>query len=275
MSKVHEVVTVENGKIIHKYEKTNSSGCGGGSTTEDIVLSENLTFTASVGGVDANTTFSEGTSLSTVLKRIGSKAILHSVSLTSNLSTLVYEIGTVLSKEVTLTAKVTRGTAAITKVEFLKNSSTLSSITSDVSAGGDFKCTDKSTISSNVDYKVVVTNSDGKSVEATLGIKFYSPFYYGVTSTVLKDIQESDVKSLSKDVSAKGKKKYSYTSDNQYCLFAYPKKYGLLTSILDSNNFENVESMDYTEVTVGGIPYYVYQTQTPVICSGFTYTFIF
>lgn len=196
-----------------------------------------------------------------------------SVKLTSNLSTLIYESGTIVHNGITLTAHVTKGSYAVTKVEFFKGSTSVSAIITNVSNGGNFTYADSTDINVNTTYKVVVSTEDGKTSSATLDIKFYNPYYHGVTDISLDAITESDITSLSKDISAKGTKKFSYTSNNKYCVIAYPKSYGLLKSALDPNGFENIDSMSYTEVTVKNVAYYAYQTANKVTCTDFMYTF--
>jgi hypothetical protein len=104
-------------------------------------------------------------------------------------------------------------------------------------------------------------------------VKFYNPYYYGVTSKGTNDITVTDITSMTKDVSAKGTKTYKYTSNNLYCTIAFPKSYGKLSSILDGNGFQNLDSWRFKEVEINSVAYYVYQTGTVVICNDFKYEF--
>ena len=244
----------------------------GGISGNDL-LDEDVTFTEECFGIEANTTFPIGTPLEEIIKKMANKMVLPKVTLTSSLSTLVYEIGTTIYNGTTLTANVTKGSSDITKVEFFKNNTSVSVITSNVQNGGNFQYADGNNISADTTYKVVVTNVEGKTVTSTLSVKFYNPYYYGVTSKGINDVTVTDISAMTKDISAKGTKTYNYTSNNLYCTIAFPKSYGQLSSILDGNGFQNLDSWVKKEIEINNVPYYVYQTGTVVICNNFTYEF--
>lgn len=54
------------------------------------------------------------------------------------------------------------------------------------------------------------------------------------------------------------------TLSNQRLCYAYPKSFGTLTSVRDGNNFETLTAYTRTELTIGGVAYYVYTMTTPV-----------
>lgn len=253
-------------------EKFVMKGEGGGLEGNDL-LDEAITFSEECFGIEANTTFPVGTPLEEIIKKMANKMVLPTVRLTSSLSTLTYELGTIIYNGTTLTASVTKGSSDITKVEFFKNNTSVSVITSGVANGGNFTYADGNNISADTTYKVAVTNVEGKTVTSTLSVKFYNPYYYGVTSKGTNDITVTDITSMTKDVSAKGTKTYKYTSNNLYCTIAFPKSYGQLTSILDGNGFQNLDSWRFKEVEINSVAYYVYQTGTVVICNDFKYEF--
>lgn len=244
-----------------------------GDLSGNDLLDEDVTFVDKMGGIDANTTFPTGTPLEEIIKKMASKLIMPKVTLTSSLSTLVYELGTTVRNGHTLTAKVTKGSSDITKVEFFKGSTSVSVVTQNVANGGNFTYSDGSNITSDTTYKVVVTNVEGKTVTSTLSVKFYNPYYHGVTSKGINDVTVTDISAMTKDISAKGTKTYNYTSNNLYCTIAFPKSYGQLTSILDGNGFQNLDSWRFKEIEINSVPYYVYQTGTVVICNDFKYEF--
>ena len=244
-----------------------------GDLSGNDLLDEDITFSEECFGIEANTTFPVGTPLEEIIKKMANKMVLPTVRLTSSLSTLTYELGTTIYNGTTLTASVTKGSSDITKVEFFKNNTSVSVITSNVANGGNFTYADGNNISSDTTYKVVVTNVEGKTVTSTLSVKFYNPYYYGVTSKGTNDITVTDITSMTKDISAKGTKTYKYTSNNLYCTIAFPKSYGQLTSILDGNGFQNLDSWRFKEVEINSVAYYVYQTGTVVICNDFKYEF--
>ena len=197
------------------------------------------------------------------------------VSLTSSLSNLVYELGTTIHGGQTLTATVVKGTSSISKVEFFKNDTSVSVIVDDVADGESFTFASGTDITANETYKVVITCEDGNTVEDILSVKFYNPYYHGVTSKTLDEITSTDITAMTKDVSAKGTKEYKYTSSNERVVIAYDKNYGLLSSILDENSFENIGSFEKKEITIGSTVYYVYIMTNGCYCSDFKYTFKF
>ena len=244
-----------------------------GDLSGNDLLDEDITFTEECFGIEANTTFPVGTPLEEIIKKMANKMVLPTVRLTSSLSTLTYELGVTVYNGTTLTANVTKGSSDITKVEFFKNNTSVSVITTNVANGGSFTYADGNNISTDTTYKVIVTNVEGKTVTSTLSVKFYNPYYYGVTNKGINDVTVTDIKNMTKDVSAKGTKTYKYTSNNLYCTIAFPKSYGQLTSILDGNGFQNLDSWRFKEIEINSVPYYVYQTGTVVICNDFKYEF--
>jgi hypothetical protein len=246
-----------------------------GDLSGNDLLDEDVTFVDQMGGIDANTTFPTGTPLEEIIRKMASKLIMPKVTLTSSLSTLVYELGTTVRNGHTLTAKVTKGSSDITKVEFFKNNTSVSVVTQNVANGGNFTYSDGSSITSDTTYKVVVTNIEGKTVSSTLSVKFYNPYYHGVTSKDINTITSTDITAMTKDVSAKGTKEYKYTSNNERVVIAYDKNYGSLSSILDENSFENIGSFEKKEITIGSTVYYVYIMTNGCYCSDFKYTFKF
>lgn len=249
-----------------ELDKLNKGGGGAGALYSADNVKFNINNLSSLNGKDL-----ENFSFIDLMNTLNySKA---SVSLLSNLSTLVYEAGVIVHGGITLTAKVTKGSSKITQVEFFKDSTSVSTITTGVEDGGNFTYADGTDISNDITFKVSVKCEDNSTAESTLSIKFYNPYYYGITTKQIDEITESDITSLTKDVSAKATKNYTYTSNNEYCVIAYPKSYGLLKSILDPNGFQNLDSMGHKEVTVKGVPYYIYQTNTTVTCTDFTYAF--
>ena len=197
------------------------------------------------------------------------------ITLTHNLSTLVYENGVTVRNGITITAKVVVGSEEIQQIEFFKDGVSKSVITSDVATGGNFNYADGTDIQFDTEYMAVITTVNGKTYNAKLSIKFYNPFFYGVTRNVLNDVTDTEILALTKDVSNKGNKLYSFTNNNEYTLLAYPKEYGLLTSILDSNKFEYISAFNHTELEINSVIYYVYQQIDKSTTNGFKFNFIF
>jgi hypothetical protein len=111
-------------------------------------------------------------------------------------------------------------------------------------------------------YKVIVEDVKGKTVSAgTEAINFYNPMYYGVVNSNvgIENITESIVLAFNgKIIEAKGNKIVPFTTSAERMVFAYPKEYGLLSSIIDPNGFNIINSVDVVTLTIKNVEYYVY-----------------
>ena len=179
-----------------------------------------------------------------------------------------------------VSAKVTKKSKKITKVELLQGNTVLATKEGDeVANGGTFTFTGLSVAvnSVNVQLKVKAYDETGASVEGSTGsFSFVYPYYYGICEAGAS-IDEALVEGLTKDVSAKGNKAYSYSPNNQCAVIAFPKAHGVLKSALDTNAFENIGAFTRHEVSVTGldgkaVAYYVYVSGA-FTGSGFKYTF--
>lgn len=108
------------------------------------------------------------------------------------------------------------------------------------------------------------------SKSAGRSIEFILPFYWGSG----KSPALSDLSNLTEDLSRKGQKKYTYMVDNDYCYIVYDASYGDLRSILDENNFENIDSWNKGMLTYGGQSYIIY-TSGFALTGAFPFTFSF
>ena len=177
-------------------------------------------------------------------------------------------------------ATVTKKSKPITKVELLQGSTVLATKEGDeVANGGTFTFSGLSVAvnSTNVQLTVKAYDENGSVVSGTTGaFTFVYPYYYGVCEAGAT-VDEALVEGLTKDVSGKAQKAYSYTTNNQCAVIAYPKAHGVLKSALDPNAFENISAFTRHEVTVNGldgkdVAYYVYVSGA-FTGSGFKYTF--
>ena len=255
-------------KVYYVYDD-NEGYEGGGSS--DKFTRDDLT-TVTVGGLNSGSSVKDKTTME-VLESILFPYQKPTVSFTISPSTKIYESGTTVSS-ITFTIITTKKSNDIQSIKVYDGSALLTTITSDVANGGTFTYSYSCSISSNTTLKVEV--SDGTStVSATKNITFVSPYYYGASSNDLNSITSADILSMTKDVTAKGNKNYKFTCNNEYCVFIYPKSYGLLSSILDSNNFENLYSWENGEIIIDSTSYYVYETNIKVTCDNFAYRFIY
>ena len=158
----------------------------------------------------------------------------------------------------------------MTKYNFDIDNNLINTISSDCSNGGAFSYTFEPSISitsntSNSYFKVIVNDGVTNVTANTNSFTFVYPYYYGVINNDA-EINENLIKSLTKQVVAKGNETYSYSPNFQKMVIAYPKSYGVLKSILDPNGFEQIASFTLTELNISGLdrtsqPYYVYSNQ--------------
>ena len=160
------------------------------------------------------------------------------------------------NKEITnVRVSVTKKSERIAKVEVFDGSTSLGIKEGDeVATGGSFNFA--VTVPVNSVNKVLtakVTDASNKVVSANTGaFNFVYPYYVGI---VAEDavIDEALVKGLTKKIEAKGNKTIAYTCDNQKMVFAYPKAYGNLKSVIDPNNFDVTGTFTKQEVSITGL----------------------
>lgn len=124
-----------------------------------------------------------------------------------------------------------------------------------------------SDVTSNITYTIKITNND-IIIKGSTSVVFVNPSYFGVISTTTSPTEEI-IKGLTKNI--KNSKNYTGTVDlnNQKVCYAYPKSFGALSSIKDSNNFDYLDSYTKAEITVWDETYYVYVLTDPVTIDGF------
>ena len=127
--------------------------------------------------------------------------------------------------------------------------------------GGTYTYTHGTPFSTDTTFKVDVY--DGKNITTkTIKVEFVNPFYCGLASGTLQEI-----------VQKKGDYTYNnITCNNDSIVFKYPKSYGTLTSILDSNNFENISAFSRNEEVINSVDYYVYTSAVTTVTN---FKFIF
>ena len=247
---------------------------------EDAAIFENgITTVNALGGIPAGQSL-DGKSVTEILDMLlfpYVKQTISNVKGTPNGGT--YEAGN--NQVITaVQATVTKKSKKITKVELLQGSTVLAVKEGDeVANGGTFTFSGLNIAVNSVNVQLTVRAYDetGATVEGKTGaFTFVYPYYYGVCNAGAV-VDEALVEGLTKDVSGKVQKTYSYTANNQCAVIAYPKAHGALKSALDPNAFENISAFTRSEVTVNGldgkdVAYYVY-VGGAFTGSGFKYTF--
>ena len=134
---------------------------------------------------------------------------------------------------------------------------------STVANGGTFDFTANLNVTANKNYKVNVTDANGKTTSANTGtFSFVYPYYQGVLAAGTAPT-EALIKAMTKKVEAKANKSYAYTCTNQRMCFAYPQSYGKLSKIFDPNNFDVTGTFTAVSVNITcadgkSVPYYAY-----------------
>ena len=241
---------------------------GGGSS--DKFTRDDLT-AVTVGGLNSGSSVKDKTTME-VLESILFPYQKPTVSFSISPNTTVYESGTTVSS-IMFTINVTKKSNDIQSIKVYDGSTLLTTITSGVASGGTFTYTYSCNITSNTTLKVEV--SDGTSTaSATKNITFGYKSYYGFVADGTT-VNETVIKALQNNV-LKTSKALNYTGINctdSKIVYAYPQNQGLLSSILDGNGFDYIDSYDCTNVTVDGVNYNVYVMIDPTTLDGFTQKF--
>lgn len=193
-------------------------------------------------------------------------------------STTLNEKGVANITDVALTSVIKLGTGKIVdgaNIVFKKNGVAIDT-QSYVSGTLTYTYTDAgANITEDTTYSVEVAytmNDVPATASKSITYKFALPLFQGDSSTSTI----ADVTSLTKVVSTDKKQTISYTANNGYLAFCIPDTMSI-TSIKDSNNFENLDSWSYItqSVTIGAdaVIYKVYTTNTAVTCTNFKYVF--
>lgn len=196
---------------------------------------------------------------------------------TPSTSTL-YEKHVASITDVALTATISLGTGVITEgadVVFKKNGVAIdtqsyvtgTSVYTFTETGANV--VDNSTYSVEVKYNMDETE---KTATDSVKYEFVLPIFQGSSNT--KEV--SEITALTKVVEKAGKKKFTYSVTNGYCVLAVPTPY-TVTEIIDQNGFSNTDSFDMVEqvVTIGTEPitYRVLTNKNACTCMNFSYTF--
>ena len=186
-----------------------------------------------------------------------------------------FEMGT--TQTVTgATVRWTAGSQQVTKAEVLVGGSPVGQ--AEVSSGTSVAVTVSDSIKANKTFTARATDPTKAYTGGNVTFTFVYPFYWGVVASGAP-VDSAAITGLTKSVTNKGNKTVSYTTSGvQQAVFAFPASYGNLTSIMDQNNFENIDTFTKSTVQVTGLDgtpqqYNVYVSNVNV--QGFSYTFKF
>ena len=279
-------ITVENDGTIHSVGGT---------------LTNPLTTAIEVGGIDAGSTYPKGTTYETLFNDLLNPTLYPtytapSASLSYSADTY-YAVGdSIPAKSATLTYNAGAITLNGVKQNDRGGAATQYAV---ATTGADTEYTDSSASSGSFSVPALTRSSKGTivltgtvnyaqgaqpkdskgadyqtplpagSVTASKTVNFIQAYYYGksATSTI------SDFTGLTKSVTAKGEKKFSFTTNNEYMVMAYDASYGNLKTILDPNGFDVTSGWTKSSLTVGGLNYFVYISNDPTTDTNAQFTF--
>lgn len=227
-------------------------------------LSEDLVASVAIGSVTVGKKYVKGTPLEDIIRAILVKEEAPGITLTTDPATLVYDIVTQSLSTIKLTADITKKTYQPTNLKYYIGSTVLKN--EDITSGGSFNYvyTPGTPIKTDTTFKVTVT--DGKLTNtATKTIKFVPKSYWGIVPADVETPVESDIKGLANFElkTAKGLTYSDVLMTNSRIVYAYPKSFGLLTSIVSKEGYDYMTSYTRTETKVDNIDYYVYTLSVP------------
>ena len=229
-------------------------------------LTKDLTSNVTVGGINAATTYKKDADIETIIRDLLIKYFPADLVFSLNPSKTLYKIGEIVNS-IELIAATTKKSENIENIKYYIDGALVDTKdeTTDtgIENGGTYTYTYGTPFSTDTTFKVDVY--DGKNITTkTIKIEFVNPFYCGLASSTLQEI-----------VQKKGDYTYNnITCNNDSIVFKYPKSYGALTSILDSNSFENINAFTQSEEVINSVDYYVYTSAVTTV-SNFKFIFKF
>ena len=258
ISHLEKVITGDVEPISHLEQIIALYGGSGGSVTGSSNLTANLISNTQVGGVEVNKSYPIGTNIEQIIRDILVKYVNPIATiLYSNTNNLI-EKGTSFNLIMTV-SNIIKGTNNIAKIVYLDGNTELNVKTYNTST----QTYDYTVNNVNTDktFKVRVYDTENKYFESTKTYTFIDPSYIGIVDT--NSVDESIVTSLQKVLLNSNSYTYdNITMTNKRICFAYPKSFGDLISVKDANNFEVLGSFIKTDLTINGINYVAYVTNS-------------
>ena len=259
-------------------EKNKLAGIQAKATYNDTLYKSSVASTVTVGGIAKGyTPPASGVEVKEMIDKL-----LHPYVAPSGITAqMLATNGGVVEKGTTQTitgVKVswTAGSEAVKKIEVKNGSTTIQTVTGNSappSSPQSVMFDSLLSVATDTQLTVVLTDTTDKTYTVNTGkYTFVSPYYYGAVAASVTSPTASNIAGLTKIVQAKGNKSYNFTCNNQKMVYAYPKSYGALSKILDANSFDVTGTFTRSEVTVGGVVYYVYMND-PSTVSSFKMTF--
>ena len=257
------------------YDHSQSAHAPANATYNDTLYKSSVASTVTVGGIAKGyTPPASGVEVKDMIDKLLHPYVAPSGITAQMLATNggVVEKGT--TQSVTgVKVSWTQGSASVMQIDVKNGSTTLKSINGGVSSPTTVTLDSSLSVTTDTQLTVELTDATGKTYTAKTGkYTFVSPYYYGAVAASVTSPTASNITALNKKIEAKGNKSYNFTCNNQKMVYAYPKSYGALSKILDANSFDVTGTFTRSEVTVGGVVYYVYINDASTV-SAFKMTF--
>ena len=237
-----------------------------------------------LGGIKAGDTF-DNMPIAEVLTKLLYPYVAPVISSTSiaKVPDRVLEYGEE-QKVSSLAVQVQKKSNPITSIKLIANAGSVDEVLEEktgdtVKNGGNIPFSTQLTISKTYKPTLKFRVTDGTSTvdSGSISTTFVYPYYYGAIGADAT-ATETIVEGLTKKVEAKGTKAWTFTLSNQKAVFAYPKSYGVLKSIINQNNYEVLNTFIRLELSIVGLDgtqqtYYVYISDGASTVTDFKYTF--
>lgn len=124
-----------------------------------------------------------------------------------------------------------------------------------------------------VTYEFKITaQTKGHEVSGKTSVTFVHKSYAGAVDATKVSLTAAEIKALSQTkLSTSKNQRYTLTQDNQKLAFCYPKYLNEISSIKDANGFEGYPGYSKSIVSVDGVEYLVYLSNSAATNTG-TYT---
>ena len=251
-------------KVFYVYDDDEGYGGGGGCESE---LEHDITCNVSVGNAPSGTVLPQGMTFTEYAEKVHVTTLPPSIKINTPTSA-THEIGEVITT-LPIKATITKGTYALSKAEFYDGNTLLNTITG-IPANGvvnmDYSCNNNDT---NMKIKVVATDNNGLTGNASVDIKFARGIFYGTSTTGDSCNTSALVRSLSNKELGKTSG-YKFTVDipvgTKSVIIAIPATMNLSDiKFRESMNLSTITSFNISNVDVEGangyqsVQYKVYQ----------------
>lgn len=241
-------------------------------------LADDLDCNVSIGSVKIGDKFLAGTSLETIIRKMLTVYQKPAVSIVIVPTKTVYDVVTETLSSIEIQVIASKKSKDITKIEWKSGNTVISTKTAGVADGGTFPFTytPGTPINETTKFSVAVSDDESSSV-AEVTVSFVANSYWGIVGESVSSPVESDIKALA-NKELKTKKGLTYSDilmTNSRIVYAYPKSFGALTSIVSKEGYDYMSSYSQTTVTVDGIDYYCYTLKDPasIISTGYKQIF--